>query len=854
LKIHWQVEDEEGVLPLRGGRAWVLYADGLLDRLSRAPGAEEDGFAAAAEGGKVELSASGRLAFVVDGKRGRKVLLPSGGSIDFEVGEESGSLRLSGGEAAADPLVGKQVAGYKLLGRLGSGAVGVVYRALQTSLDREVALKILNAEASKDPDKVASFRREAIAAGRLSHPNLVQVHDVGDEGELHFYSMELVPGGTLEERLKEAGPMSWREAVTAVRDAALALAFAESHHLVHRDVKPENLMFTASGHVKLADLGLAATRGMIDREAAGGTPHFMAPESIHPDGVDHRADLYSLGCTLFRLATGDTVFHGDSVRDILRAHRELDPPSFREAEVHAPREAEELLQALLQKDPEDRPESASAVAEMCDRVLAHQKQRRGLGLLTLLVLASAGTVAVLQSMKEEPAPEPVAPVEGPDPEAERLEAERLLEQRIQRDFTAAMALGDPEGKARELAAFVAAHPDHGLADTARSALQQLEAEAARDADPALAEPDEQGPSPAVVALQAELAPLLEAGRSGAALARIDAAPELVLESLPMRDQIVEQAERQLRSWEDEHAGLLDAQDWPAAATLRDRFGAAIEEATGAEGRAWPGRLLALADADNARQAEAADQAFREARLQLVTTLQQELPPACAALDAAAAADAFRLALEACPHDGLRQLGGGSAALLDAAARAEAALREHLRAMGSLNIKEAQDGKRAELLTLGSDGLRLRVQVRGERVERLDPWELYLSSAALPLLLDEALPEDTDPADLAALQLLIAGHNAGLRLRQLGDQLPSPEEARLWAEDLDRAVALVRPVAPPPAWLEGERQALLHLAGFARALGAQDDYSALLRFEDFLGSFSLAAALGSGGATDWGLER
>ena len=854
LKIHWQVEDEEGVLPLRGGQAWVLYVDGLLDRLSRPPSAEEDGFSARADGAKVELEASGGFSFVVGGKRGRKVLLPSGGAVDFEVGVEAGSLRISGGEAAADPLVGREVAGYRLLGRLGSGAVGVVYRALQTSLDREVALKILNSEASKDPDKVTSFRREAIAAGRLSHPNLVQVHDVGDEGELHFYSMELVPGGTLEDRLREAGPMSWRESVRAVRDAALALAFAESHHLVHRDVKPENLMFTSSGHVKLADLGLATTRGMIDREGAGGTPHFMAPESIHPEGVDHRADLYSLGCTLFRLATGDTVFHGDSVRDILRAHRELDPPSLRDVGVHAPREAENLLRSLLAKDPGDRPADARQVAEICERVLAHQKQRRGLGLALSLVLVSAVAVVAVRSMQEDPVVDPLAGVEGPDPEAQRLAAESRAQREVQRTFTAAMELADGEPKSLALLSFLAAYPEHALASTARGELERLEAQRQAAADPTdPGPPPEAGPTPAWLALQAEVGGLLEQQRFGAALARIDAAAAVAAQDGSLRQGVLGQAALRLAALEEEHRGQLEAEDWDRAAAHREAFAAATAGAPGAEGRDWNERLrlLAAAAEDGLRRAAAAQ--FAEARRELARSLQELLPPACALLDAAAAEDAFRRTLEGCSHDGLLRAGASSQDFLAAAARASEALWLRIQTEGPLEITEALDGKRAELLAAGPDGLRVRVQVRGERVQRLDPWAPYLKASVLPTFLDEVSPPAASRADLAALQLLVAADHAGARLRQLAGELPEPAAAAGWATELRLATALRRELAETPAWLERELVALDRLAGFAEALGRGDDYSALLRFEDFLRSFNLAAVLGSDGHADWGLE-
>ncbi|RMH00739.1 MAG: serine/threonine protein kinase [Planctomycetota bacterium] len=864
-RIRWQFEDEEGVLPLRGGRLWAVCADGLLDSLGRPPTASEDGFSAALDDqGRIALAASGRLRFEVDGRRGRRVLLPPGGAVGFRNPDGAGRL-VAEGTAAADPLVGTELGGYRILGRLGHGAVGVVYRALQTSLDREVALKVLNEEASRDPEKVASFRREAIAAGRLSHPNLVQVHDVGDDGDRHFFSMELVPGGTLEDRLREQGPLAWRDAVAAIRDAALALAFAEEHHLVHRDVKPENLMVTASGHVKLADLGLAATRGMIEGEGAGGTPHFMAPESVHPEGIGPAADLYSLGCTLFRLLTGDTVFHGDTVRDILRAHRELEPPTLREAGVEAPREVQELLSALLRKDPADRPDSAAAVAAWCDRILSHRRQRRGLGLAAaVLVLGGGGFLLWRALSPPPPAPAP-APAIAADRTAasERLEAQRAAEKAAQEAFAAAMAETDPARRAEALRAFLDAHAGHTLATAARAEIARIEAGAGDGAPPpdgaGAASPPEPPPvPPEVVRVQQEVAALLAEGRIGAAWTAVEAAaepgagPPLPPADLAaLRARVQTAAEETLANLEAEHAALLGAGDLAAAAARRTAVAEALSDAPAAAA-AWKPRLETLAAAEAEARARAARRAAAATRAAFAAAVQERIPVALRRFDPAAALAAWDEAAAGAADSEPAAAARAHRDLLARAAAAAAALRARLE-RGPIPVVEPIDGKRADLLALEPDGPRLQVQVRGERVERRDPWATWFEPAVLAGFLDQTLPKETDPADAAALRLVLAEAWAADLFRRLAAGAPGDPAARELADGLPRL--LPPPAAEPlPPAVARERELLAGLADFAAALAAGDDYSALLRLDDLLDRFGLLTTLISRGEAGWGLSE
>ena len=254
--------------------------------------------------------------------------------------------------AAAAPSLNlpEVLGGYKLVRELGRGAMGAVYLAKQLSLDRNVALKVIQAQWAQNPAFVARFTREAYAAAQLTHHNVVQIYDLGSQGDINFFSMEFVSGESLAERVQKLGKLDAEEAVGYVLQAARGLNFAHQHGMVHRDVKPANLMLNEHGVVKVADLGLVKTPQLLDEPAlegnassgpagpgsslaaatadvtlaniAMGTPAYMAPEqSENAAGVDHRADIYSLGCTLYVLLTGRPPFEGASALEVITKHR-----------------------------------------------------------------------------------------------------------------------------------------------------------------------------------------------------------------------------------------------------------------------------------------------------------------------------------------------------------------------------------------------------------------------------------------------------------------------------------------------------------------------------------------------------
>jgi len=210
--------------------------------------------------------------------------------------------------------VAEQIPGYKILGKLGAGAMAVVYKATQLSLNRTVAIKILPKRFSEKPDYVRRFYKEGQAAAKLNHNNIVAAFDVGESGGYHYFVMEYVEGKTLYEDLAKNKIFDEAEAIDIIAQVARALAHAHACGLIHRDVKPKNIMTNSAGVVKLADMGLARATDdvkLAESEAgkAYGTPYYIAPEQIRGEvDIDRRADLYSLGATLYHMVTGRVPF------------------------------------------------------------------------------------------------------------------------------------------------------------------------------------------------------------------------------------------------------------------------------------------------------------------------------------------------------------------------------------------------------------------------------------------------------------------------------------------------------------------------------------------------------------------
>ena len=248
---------------------------------------------------------------------------------------------------------------YEILGTLGQGGMGTVYHARDRILDRHVALKVLSDKVADDPQFVQRFTTEARAAASLNHPHIVQIYEFGETGGGHFLAMELIDGPSLKAELNLRGRFSESQTIALARQACEALAVAHAAGVVHRDIKPDNIMFTRDGRFKLVDLGLAKRlsddSGQTMTRQSMGTPHFISPEQIMGVGeLDARADIYSLGATLYYLATGAVPFEGSSGPHIMSRHLNdpLPDPRLKAPDLGAP--FCRVLGRMMAKSPDDR--------------------------------------------------------------------------------------------------------------------------------------------------------------------------------------------------------------------------------------------------------------------------------------------------------------------------------------------------------------------------------------------------------------------------------------------------------------------------------------------------------------------
>ncbi len=403
------------------------------------------------------------------------------------------------------------IEGFEILGKVGEGGMGAVYKARQLSIDRTVAVKILLRKRTQDPQSLERFFREVRAVARLNHPNIVRAFDAGYSNGLYYYVMELLEGETLAARLTDWVPIPWKEALGILRQVAAGLEHAHHHGLVHRDVKPANIFLLEDGGVKLMDLGMARFAAQVDLALtqsgqAMGTPLYMSPEQARGEEVDIRTDLYALGITLYEMLTGKPPYTGDTALAVLHRHVDENVPWNRltdvPAEVRAlgtqltervrdrrPNEPGDLL-AVLEvieqgepaapavpaprgESPAARPARASSVRHTS---AALPRVRRDasrlpliLGIAAAALIAAAGAFFLLPGKPEPPPPPSPPPPAARKPEEAKplAEADRAAAQALAaaRDFERKNP-GDLEAISRE------------YAEAARKARGSVHAEAA----------------------------------------------------------------------------------------------------------------------------------------------------------------------------------------------------------------------------------------------------------------------------------------------------------------------------------------------------------------------------------------
>lgn len=266
-----------------------------------------------------------------------------------------------------------RLAGYRVLRVLGVGGMGVVFEAEDPRLNRRIALKVLKPALAVSSSAAQRFSREAQAAAKVKHDGIVTIHDVGMDGNVPFLAMELLEGESLDQRLRRQSPLDNPEVLRIGREIADGLAAAHARDLIHRDIKPGNIWLEKpAGRVKLVDFGLARAlrqETQITREGAiVGTPAFMAPEQSQGGEVDGRADLFSLGCILYLMATGSLPFQEKDTIALLLAIGSKTPATPRQQNPRVPAALSALIMKLLAKKPEDRPESAREVADALQRI------------------------------------------------------------------------------------------------------------------------------------------------------------------------------------------------------------------------------------------------------------------------------------------------------------------------------------------------------------------------------------------------------------------------------------------------------------------------------------------------------
>lgn len=263
---------------------------------------------------------------------------------------------------------------YEILEEIGSGGMATVYKAKCKLLNRYVAVKVLRDEFANDAEFIKRFQVEAQSAASLSHPNIVSIYDVGNEDGLHYIVMELIEGKTLKEIIKEKGKLPWREAVGIASQIASGLSQAHQNHIVHRDIKPHNIIITKDGVAKVTDFGIAKAVSNSTINAFGstiGSVHYFSPEHARGGYTDEKSDIYSLGVVLYEMCTGKLPFDGETPVAVALKHLQETPKEPIEICKDLPKAVNDIIMKAMKKDPTERYESAADMYKDLQSVLSN---------------------------------------------------------------------------------------------------------------------------------------------------------------------------------------------------------------------------------------------------------------------------------------------------------------------------------------------------------------------------------------------------------------------------------------------------------------------------------------------------
>jgi tRNA A-37 threonylcarbamoyl transferase component Bud32 len=278
-------------------------------------------------------------------------------------------------------MIGTVLSGrYKLEAKLGSGGMSTVYLARDTTLDRQVAVKVMHREMSEQADQLQRFRQEARAVAKLSHPNVVAVIDAGEDGGHPYIIFEYVEGETLKQRINRVGALEAQEALAYAIEIARGLTVAHARHMVHRDIKPQNVLIDSEGRAKLTDFGISRQLEQDGMTATGrvlGTTDYVAPEQAMGHPVDQRSDIYSLGVVLYEMLTGQVPFGADSQVGVAMKHVNEELPDVQQQRPELSAAAAMVVERATAKDPADRYQSAGEMIDDLSTALEVEAARAG---------------------------------------------------------------------------------------------------------------------------------------------------------------------------------------------------------------------------------------------------------------------------------------------------------------------------------------------------------------------------------------------------------------------------------------------------------------------------------------------